>query len=190
MDAKRCLKQMTPGPLIPVQSSPAWSCTCILGPSLVPVSEGSAQRRWGSQPHPSPRERRQPKAHPAATFIPSLLYIKEPQRRSKRSEVFLAQSEVLSEGDTLLSAAPDCGDRVIPIAATSLSHLVGSVDLCHCLAPRSHTGPHPGAWVCRAPLPLAEVLPGLLLLGIACSCPWMEGDGSAWRSGGTESWGG
>lgn len=80
--------------------------------------------------------------------------------------------------------ATGTGDRVIPITATSLSHLVGSADLCHFSAPHSHTGSHPGAWVCRAPLPLAKVLLGLPLLGIACSCPWMEVDGSTWHSGG------
>lgn len=92
------------------------------------------------------------------------------------------QPEVLSEGDALLSAAPGRGDGVISTPSQSPSshcssrgqagrRLAWSVDPRHRSALSSHTG-CPSAWVRSTPLPLAKVLPGLLLLGIACTCPW------------------
>lgn len=51
---KHLLKQKTPGPLIPVQPIPAWSCTCILGAPLVPVGEASAASLLGAAGAASP----------------------------------------------------------------------------------------------------------------------------------------
>lgn len=125
---------------------------CPLGPRWQGQHCLAARCHWGSQPRSSPAvgggSRR---AHPAAAFTRSLFYIKEPQHRSKHSEVSLAQPVVLSEGDALLSAAPSRGDGVIPTPSQPPpSHrssrrqagrlLAGSVDPQHRSAPSSCTG--------------------------------------------------
>lgn len=96
---------------------------CSLGPRWRGQRCLAARCRWGSQPCSSSAGRGgSQRAHPAAAFTWSLLYIEEPQHRSKSSEVSLAQPKVLSEGDALLSAAPGCGDGVIPpVTAASFS---------------------------------------------------------------------
>lgn len=138
----------------------------------------AAQRLWGNQPHsPSARRGSNQRVYPAAAFTRSLLYIKEPQPRSKRSEVSLAQPELLSKGNVLLPAAPGCGDGVIPTPSRPPPSRRSSC------ASSSRTS-SPGSCVCSAPLLLAKVLPGLLLLSVACTCSWMEGNGSAWHSSG------
>lgn len=106
-DAKHPPKQMTPGPLIPGQPSPAWSRTYVSGAPSVPVGKGSAASLLGAAGTAEGLIPRLP-------FAQFLLYVKEPQRRSKCPEVSLTQPEALSESDVLLSAAPGCGDGVIP----------------------------------------------------------------------------
>lgn len=54
LGAEHPLKQRSAGPLIAVQPSPAWSCTCISGTPLLPVDEVSAALELSSAGAASP----------------------------------------------------------------------------------------------------------------------------------------
>jgi len=184
---------------MPVHPISACHARAFWVPPWSPLARPALPRRLSllGQPAPfSPAGRGSSRrAHPAATFIRSLPYIKEPQRRSKCSEVSLAQPKVLSEGDVLLSAAPGHTDGLSPphqshllVTAPPAGRRTGTWLALQTLGIARHQDPapaaHRGARVRSAPLPLAKALLGLLLLGTACACPRMEGDGSTWHGRG------